>query len=102
MRIFAVSDDRDTLTGLRLAGIEGQLVSDKRELLTVIERIRADEDIAVLLLGEGCAALVPETVTELKLSPFNPLLVVIPGSNGSFREPDSITKLIREAIGIKI
>ena len=102
MRFFAVSDDRDTLTGLRLAGIEGQLASDRREVLAEVERVRSDDSIAVLLMGEGCAAMVPEIVTELKLSSANPLLVVIPGSNGSSREPDSITRLIREAIGIKI
>ncbi len=102
MRMFAVSDDRDTLTGMRLAGVEGRLISAKKELEDCIEDVKANPDIAVLLISEGCAALVPETVKELKLSSTNPLLVVIPGSHGSNREPDSITGLIREAIGIKI
>lgn len=102
MRIYAVSDDKDTLTGLRLAGIEGEHVSNKKETLSAVERVRQNADIAVLLMGEGCAAMIPETVNELKLSSVNPLLVVIPGSNGSNREADSITRLIREAIGIKI
>ena len=100
--MYAVSDDKDTLTGLRLAGIEGELAQNKKETLAAVERVRSDESIAVLLINEGCAAMIPKTVTELKLSSINPLLVVIPGSCGSSREPDSITRLIREAIGIKI
>lgn len=102
MKMFAVSDDRDTLTGMRLAGVEGKLVSNKKDVETAIEEVRAKPEYAVLLITENCAEMVPEIVTELKLSSTNPLLVLIPGSNGSTREADSITGLIREAIGIKI
>lgn len=102
MRMLAVSDDKDTLTGMRLAGVEGRLITAKKELESCIEEVKANPEIAVLLISEGCAALVPEAVKELKLSSATPLLVVIPGSRGSSREPDSITRLIREAIGIKI
>lgn len=102
MRMFAVSDDRDTLTGLRLAGIDGRFVSDKKETEAAIQQVRETHNIAVLLITESCANIVPDTVTELKLSATNPLLVIIPGSNGSTRSEDSITGLIREAIGIKI
>jgi V/A-type H+-transporting ATPase subunit F len=102
MRMYAVADDRDTLTGLRLAGIEGSFAEEKRDIQALIDGVRADAGVAVLIITESCAALVPETVRELKLSGTNPLLVVVPGSRGSSREADSITALIREAIGIKI
>ena len=102
MRIFALSDDRDVLTGLRLAGIEGSYLTDKKEIEAAVEAVQANSEIALLLVTEGCAALIPEKVKELKLSSEIPLLVVIPGSRGSVRDPDSITGLIREAIGIKL
>ena len=102
MRMFALSDDMDTLTGLRLAGIEGRLVSEKKELENAVETLMADPRIAVLLISEGAAALIPETVKALKLSSKNPLLVLIPDKSGKGREADAIAKLIREAIGIKI
>ena len=102
MKYFVITDSTDTQVGLRLAGIEGSYAAERREIAACVERIKADSDIAVLLINEGCASKIPETVTQLKLSGTNPLLVVIPGSTGSNREPDSITRLIREAIGIKI
>lgn len=102
MRMFAVSDDRDTLTGLRLAGIDGKFVKGKRNIEAAIEAVRSDPDIAVLIITEGCAARAPETVKELKLSGANPLLVVVPDSHGTSEEANAITALIREAIGIKI
>ena len=102
MLMFAVSEDRDVLTGLRLSGIEGKLASDRKEAEACVNEVIANPQIAVLLITENCAAFIPETVKQLKLSSKNPLIVVIPGTGGSNRQKDSITRLIREAIGIKI
>ena len=102
MRIFAISDEKDTLTGLRLAGVEGKLATTRREVEKCVSEVQANSQIAVLLITEGCAALIPELVKTIKLSSTNLLLVVIPVSHGSTRHKDSITRLIREAIGIKI
>lgn len=102
MRMFAVADEMDVLTGLRLSGIEGKLATDRKLAEAFVTEVQADSQIAVLLITENCAALIPETVKKLKLSSSNPLLVIIPGSKGSIRQKDSITGLIRDAIGIKI
>ena len=102
MRMFAVADEPDVLTGLRLSGIEGKLALNRKEAETFVSEVEQNPQIAVLLITENCAAMIPETVTRLKLSSLNPLLVVIPGTAGSSRAKDSITSLIREAIGIKI
>lgn len=102
MRMYALSDDKNTLTGLRLAGIEGSFVNNRRDAGEQIDALCADEELAVLIMTEGCAALVPEVVRELKLSSTNPLLVVVPSSSGPLHSQESITELIREAIGIKI
>lgn len=103
MRMYAIAHDRDTVTGLRLAGIEGCLATTAAEVSARISAAeKSDSGIAVLLITETCAALVPERVQDLRLSSVNPLLVVIPDSGGSGRESDSITRLIREAIGVKI
>ena len=102
MRMFAVADEPDVLTGLRLSGIEGKLALDRKEAETFVSEVEQNPQIAVLLITENCAAMIPETVKRLKLSSLNPLLVVIPGTAGSSRAKDSITSLIREAIGIKI
>ncbi|NLH01970.1 MAG: ATP synthase subunit F [Clostridiales bacterium] len=102
MRMFAVSDDADVLTGLRLSGIEGRLALDRKQAEACVSEVVANPDIAVLLITENCAAFIPDKVKELKLNSQIPLVVVIPGIGGSKRGKDSITGLIREAIGIKI
>lgn len=102
MRMFAVADEPDVLTGLRLSGIEGKLAVNRKEAEALVAEAEQDQRIAVLLITENCAAMIPETVTRLKLSSVNPLVVVIPGTTGSARPKDSVTGLIRDAIGIRI
>ena len=46
--------------------------------------------------------LCPEELYDLKLNCSRPLVVEIPDRHGTTRPPDSITKYVREAIGIKI
>ncbi|MCL2343423.1 MAG: V-type ATP synthase subunit F [Firmicutes bacterium] len=102
MRYFAISADDDTLTGLRLAGIEGAVATAKRDVLALIESSRADETIAVLLITEPCYELCRDTIDTLKLSAMRPLISIIPPATGSWGDTGSITRLIREAIGVKI
>ncbi len=101
MRCFCVSDDPDVLTGLRLAGIEGVLAGSKREVDAAVGRAAADPGVAILIVTEGCYAMSPERLDELKLSSARPLVNVIADSRGTRSGQDSIMRLINEAIGIK-
>ena len=102
MRYFAISADSDTLAGLRLAGIEGAVAATKREILEHIEVARADESVAVLLITEPCYELCRDTIDTIKLSAARPLVSIIPPATGSWGDTGSITRLIREAIGVKV
>lgn len=102
MKYFCVSDEVDVLTGMRLAGIAGALCATPREVEAAVQRACADPMIAVLLVTETCHDLCPALLDELKLSAERPLVCTIAGSRGSSRRPDSITRLINEAIGVKI
>lgn len=101
MRYFLICDDNDTLTGMRLAGITGVIATSKKDVESHIEAAIADEDIAVLLITERCAAMTEEKVVRIRLSAHRPLVVVIPGSGGGDGR-QSITDIIRNAIGVKI
>ena len=56
----------------------------------------------ILLINEKLSALCPERVDALKRTALRPLLVEIPDRHHTHRAPDSITRYIREAIGIKV
>lgn len=101
MKFALISDSTDALIGMRLAGVEGVRVSTPEEAQAAFEKYRADEDIGILLMTVGAAALCPEAVAELKAGN-RPVPVCIPDSDGRGADGDTVTRYIREAIGIKL
>lgn len=102
MRYFLICDNADTLTGMRLAGIEGTVVRTAAETQAAIRQVMADPEIAILLINEKLADLCPELMSDLKMNSVRPLVVEIPDRHHTQRTPDSITRYIREAIGVKV
>lgn len=101
MKYFVISDNADTLVGLRLAGIEGVRAHGYQETVDAVAAVAANPDIGILLITEQLAALCQDELAPLKLSAQAPLVVEIPDRHG-FRQKDSITRHIREAIGVKL
>lgn len=102
MKMYLISDNIDTLTGMRLAGVEGEVVHGRRETKQAVEQILQDKDLGILLLTEKLSFEIPELVDDIKLNRKRPLLVEIPDRHGSGRQSNFITNYINEAIGIKI
>lgn len=102
MRYYLICEEEDTKTGMRLAGIGGTIVRTPKEMEQCIQEVCADESIAVMLVTEPCAQLMPEKISEMRLSAHRPLVVIIPESGSTGKRSDSMLDLIREAIGIRI
>lgn len=102
MRYFLICNNVDTLTGLRLAGVTGVYANTKSEVENAVEDAMKDKTIGILLINERLAALCPELIFDLKLKAKTPLVVEIPDRHHTGRSPDSITRYIREAIGIQV
>ena len=102
MRMFLISDNVDTLTGMRLAGIDGVVVHEKQEIKQALDEVLSPKDIGIILMTEKLGKEIPEIVDDIKLNRTFPLLLEIPDRHGSGRRPDFITAYINEAIGIKI
>ena len=102
MRMFLISDNVDTLTGMRLAGIDGVVVHEKQEIKQALDEVLSQKDIGIILMTEKLGKEIPEIVDDIKLNRTFPLLLEFPDRHGSGRRPDFITAYINEAIGIKI
>ena len=102
MKFFLISDNVDTQVGLRLAGIEGVVVHEAEEARQQLTAAMDREDVAVILMTEHLITACGELVDELKLNRATPLIMEIPDRHGNGRAKDSITRYVREAIGIKI
>ncbi len=102
MRMFLISDNVDTQTGLRLAGVEGIVVHTAAEIKKALESVVLDKNIGVLLVTEKLAKDYREDIDKIRLGEKLPLVVEIPDRHGTGRTSDSITSYVKEAIGVKL
>lgn len=102
MKMYLISDNRDTLVGMRLAGIKGVIVGDKREAEKIFDEIMNNKEIGILLLTERVANDIRSRVNHVKQKSSIPLIVEIPDRHGSSKDEDYITGYVRDSIGIKI
>ena len=102
MKYFVITDSTDTQVGLRLAGIEGVVVRGEAEARRAVETAAQDPEIGILLITEKLAALCEAQLAPLKRTAQRPLVVEIPDRHSAGRSSDSITRYIREAIGVKL
>lgn len=102
MKMYLISDNVDTYTGMRLAGVEGCVIHERQELKGELDRVMADKTIGIVLLTEKFGRDYPDVVNDVKLNHKLPLIVEIPDRHGTGRKPDFITAYVNEAIGLKL
>ena len=102
MKMYLISDNIDTWTGMRLAGVEGCVVHERQELKDALERTLENPQVGIILLTEKFGREFPEIIDDVRLNRKFPLLVEIPDRHGTGRRPDFITAYVNEAIGLKL
>lgn len=100
--MFLISDNVDTYTGMRLAGVDGVVVHERKELREQLEKVLQDKSIGIVLLTEKFGQEFPDILDEFRLERKIPLLIEIPDRHGTGRKKDFITSYISEAIGLKL
>ena len=83
MRAYLISDNHDTLVGLRLAGIDGVVVHGAHDTSRAMTEALLMEDIAIVAITELAASLIPDKInvpanciikrSELSISENQPL-----------------------------
>ncbi|MBQ5330284.1 MAG: V-type ATP synthase subunit F [Oscillospiraceae bacterium] len=102
MKFYLISDNIDTLTGMRLAGIEGEVAHTAEETERALKKAMDREDVAVILMTEKLISLVEPLVNSLKLERPSPLISEIPDRHASVDVTASISRYVKDAIGIEL
>ncbi len=102
MKAYVISDSTDTVTGMRLAGFEGEVISSRDAVLKRLKELIQEPDIAMSLMTPGVISLCSDVVSDYKMNLAKPLIVEIPDRDGSGEIGESINRSISEAIGIKL
>ena len=102
MKLYLIRDNTDTLTGMRLAGVEGVIAHERQEVKAALDAVLLKKDVGLILLTEALGLKYPELVRTVRTEHKMPLLIEIPDRHGTGRRPDFITAYVNEAIGLKL
>ena len=102
MKFYLISDNMDTLTGMRLAGIEGEVAHTAPQLRQALDRVSADPAVGVVLLTRRVMDLDPALVEAHKTRHKRPLLAEVPDRHGAGDVSQAIAQYVNDAIGLKL
>ena len=67
MKMFLISDNVDTYTGMRLAGVDGVVVHEREELREALESVLSDKSVGIVLLTEKFGREFPDIIDTFRL-----------------------------------
>lgn len=102
MKFYLISDNSDTYIGMRMTGIEGTIVHTEEEVSAALKEACQDPSIGVVLITAKLMELCRAEIYDIKLNATRPLIVEVADRHGDGKVSDSITRYVREAVGIKI
>jgi ATP synthase (F/14-kDa) subunit. len=102
MKYFVLSDNTDTLTGLRLVGIKGVAARSRGEAEEALKKALDDPETGVLLITDKLADQLKEEVQTIKNTRRLPILVEIPTRGGNMKNTIELLNFAKESVGIKI
>ena len=102
MKMYLISDNIDTLTGMRLSGVDGVVIHSMKHLKEQLEYAFSDKTIGIILITEKLGKQFPEMINEVKLHRRLPLIVEIPDRHGTGRSKEFASEYVSQAIGLKL
>ena len=102
MKYFLISDNIDTLAGLRMVGVSGVVVHEPAEVKKAFEQAFEDNDIGLVLVTSLLFKQNQSMIFDYKLHRRKPLIVEMPDRHSGDDVAEGIKKYIAEVVGIKI
>ncbi len=102
MRTMLISDNNDTLVGMRLGGVKSVLASNREEVIEAIEFALSKEEVGILIVTEKVFEMAKAELLDIRMNRRTPLIVEIPDRHGQIRDDNYITQYINESVGIKL
>jgi len=101
MKYFVIADE-DTVLGFRYAGVDGKAVRSAEEAREVFRRACSQRQIGIILIQDSIAQSIREEVNRVRFEAKIPLVVEIPGPEGTIKGRPTLKQLIQEAVGIRV
>ncbi len=101
MKSIVLAEQKETIVGLRLAGIEGVLIKDVKQVISQVEGFINDPAIGTIMITQRLYDENRSDLDEIKLKLKEKMLIRIPGFNEKMEE-SLIYKHIKESVGLKL
>jgi V/A-type H+-transporting ATPase subunit F len=101
MKSYCLCESKETLTAMRLGGIEGEIIVSDDQGKQSIERLLEDKSIALIMISENIHNKLNSFIMNKKLERMDTLIIQIPEPEG-LQDKNYIMKYIRNSIGIKL
>jgi V/A-type H+-transporting ATPase subunit F len=88
--------------GFALVGVQGQAVTSIDEVNKALDEALAAKDIGIILITQDVSAMIESRMDQLRMHSTVPLVVEIPGPEGTSPDQPSLNAVIQRAIGIKL
>ncbi len=99
MRTLLITNSNDTKVGMRLAGIDAEIVNTADEALDATKKAIRDQSIGLILLSDQLAAPIYDELMALKLTVSGTIIMTIPDEGQDYQ--DHIGQYVSQSIGIK-
>ena len=80
MKMFCITDNIDTGVGLKLAGIEYEVILEKEKIINKIQEILKDSSIGILGITDNICNILQNELKEIEENHNIPLIIRIPNS----------------------
>lgn len=101
MKSVVLADQKETIVGLRLAGIEGILINDTQEVIPKVKVLINDSSVGTIMITQALFKANQEALLEIKLKLKEKMIIKIPGFNEKMEE-SLIYDHIKDSVGLKL
>ncbi|MEI8315795.1 MAG: V-type ATP synthase subunit F [Verrucomicrobiota bacterium] len=101
MKFYCIADE-DTVRGLRLAGVAGQVVTSPEEAIVAFNAAVAVRANGIIILTQNVMAGIRAQIEAHRLEREQPLIVEIPGPTGPLAGHQSLRQIAQAAVGISV
>ncbi|MHC4742989.1 MAG: V-type ATP synthase subunit F [Planctomycetota bacterium] len=99
---YSIIGDEDTVLGLGMVGVSGQVVDDADAARRAFDAVIADRDTGIIIITERVADMIRPIVDKYVFTVSFPLIVEIPDRHGPKPGRPGIKEMVNAAIGIKL
>jgi V/A-type H+-transporting ATPase subunit F len=101
MKSIVLANQKETIVGLRLAGIEGVLIEDSQDVLAQVKILVNDPSVGTIMITQALFNANKEALLEIKLKLKEKMIIKIPGFNEKMEE-SLMYDHIRNSVGLKL